>query len=153
MRSQKHLLVDQVERKMAPYYQMNPEEIPEKGWIFTLRSTLNITLDQLGRRMGITRQGVKRIESSEEKGGISLNLLRQVGEAMDMKLVYGFVPLDGSLGNLIDRKALELAKKIVLRTNQTMLLENQAISKKKLESAIKELAYQFKQELSKSLWD
>ena len=153
MRSQKHLLVDQVERKMAPYYQMNPAEIPEQGWIFTLRSTLNMTLDQLGRRMGITRQGVKRIESSEERGGISLNLLRQVGAAMDMKLVYGFVPLDGSLGNLIDRKSLELAKKIVLRTNQTMLLENQAISEKKLESAIKELSFQFKQELSRSLWD
>lgn len=153
MRNQKHIIVGQVERKLTPYYQADSEGIPEKGWIFTLRSTLNMTLEQLGRKMGITRQGVKRIESSEVSGGISLNLLQQAGAAMDMKLVYGFIPIDGSLGSLIERKSRELAQKIVYRTNQTMVLENQGISKKKLEDAVNELSDQLKQELSRSLWD
>ena len=153
MRSQKHLLLDQLERKLIPFYQANEVEIPSGGWIFTLRNTLNMTLEQLGRKMGITKQGARRIESSEESGGISLKLLRQVGAAMDMKLVYGFVPLDGNLQSLIDRKAKELAEKIVYRTNQTMVLENQAIGSEKLDIAIRELSDKFKQELSKSLWD
>lgn len=153
MRNLKHIVVRKVEGKLTIYYQANSEGIPARGWIFTLRSTLNMTLEQLGRKMGITRQGVKRIESSEVSGGISLNLLQQTGEAMDMKLVYGFVPKDGSLEALIERKSRELAQKIVYRTNQTMVLENQGISKNKLEDAVNDLANQLKQELSKSLWD
>ena len=35
---------------------------------------------------------------------------------MDMQLVYGFVPNDGTLDALIDRKAKELARQIVMRT-------------------------------------
>lgn len=153
MRDTKKLLIEQLDRKLLPFIEAGKIKIPDKGWIFSLRSTLNMTLEQLGRKLNITRQGVKRIENSEVSGTISINLLREVGRAMDMRLVYGFVPDHGSISNLVNMKSYELARKIIFRTDHTMLLEDQATEKDYLNRAIEELAAQIKQEMRRSLWD
>ena len=70
-----------------------------------------------------------------------------------MQLVYGFVPNDGSLDALIEKRANQLAKEIVLRTSNTMHLEDQGNSKKRIEKAIKERAEIIKSEMPKILWD
>ena len=59
-------------------------------------------------------QGVRQIEINEAGGQITINRLREVGLALDMQFVYGFVPMDGSIEKMIDRKAEELAKSITL---------------------------------------
>ncbi len=153
MRNQKKLLIEQFDRKLVPFIEAGEVQIPDKGWIFGLRNTLNMTLEQLGRKLNITRQAVKRIENSEVYGTISINLLREVGQAMDMRFVYGFVPNHGSISNLIDKKSHELAKKIIQRTDHTMMLEDQATDKEYLNGAVEELAAQIRQELRRSIWD
>jgi hypothetical protein len=70
-----------------------------------------------------------------------------------MKFVYGFVPKDGTIDNLINLKAEKLARKIVLRTNQNMKLEDQGISSKKINDSIVDLASEIKREMRKSLWE
>ena len=70
-----------------------------------------------------------------------------------MELVYGFVPKDGSIENLIDRKARALALQIVSRTSQTMKLEDQENSKQRLKIALEERTAILKNELPKILWD
>jgi hypothetical protein len=72
---------------------------------------------------------------------------------MDLELVYGFVPIDGSLDALIERRAMELATQIVKRTATTMELENQANSKERIENAIRERAATIQNEMPKILWD
>ena len=72
---------------------------------------------------------------------------------MDLKLVYALVPKDASINDLIQIKATKLAKKIVLRTNQNMKLEDQGIGDEKIAETIKELANEIKREMRKSLWD
>ena len=72
---------------------------------------------------------------------------------MDMQLVYGFVPNDGSLDALIDRRAKELARQIVLRTSNTMKLEDQQNSNQRIENAIQERSNALKNEMPKILWD
>ena len=153
MRNQRKLLIEQLDKKLIPFIEAGKVQIPDKGWIFSLRNTLNMTLEQLGRKLKITRQGVKRIENSEASGTISINLLREVGRAMDMRFVYGFVPNHGSISRLIDIKTYELAKRIVQRTDHTMSLEDQANEKEYLNIAIEELAAQIKQEMRRSIWD
>lgn len=153
MRNQSKLLIEQLDRKLLPFVEAGKIQVPVQGWIFSLRKTLNMTLEQLGRKLKITRQGVKRIEKSEASGTISINLLREAGRAMDMRLVYGFVPNHGSISNLIDTKSYELAKRIVQRTDHTMLLEDQSTEKEHLKIAIEELAAQIKREMRRSLWD
>jgi len=70
-----------------------------------------------------------------------------------MELVYGFVPNDGTLEALIEKRARELATKIVLRTSNTMRLENQGNSDKRIELAINERTEEIKNEMPKILWD
>jgi predicted DNA-binding mobile mystery protein A len=153
MGNQRKLMIEQLDRKLFTFGEAGEIKSPAKGWISGIRITLNMTLEQFGRKLGITRQGARRIETSEASGTITLNLLKEAGKALEMRLVYGFVPIYGSIDALIDQKANELAKRIVLRTNQTMMLENQATSKKNIERAIAELAGQFKHEMTRSLWD
>jgi hypothetical protein len=70
-----------------------------------------------------------------------------------MELVYGFVPKDGTLDALINRKSMELANKIVSRTSNTMRLEDQENSELRLKKAIEERTTQLKYEMPKMLWD
>jgi len=153
MRNQKKLLVEQLDRKLKPFFGIEKIQVPDKGWIHSIRTTLNMTLEQLGQKLNITKQGVKRIEESEASGTITLKSLKEVGTALEMKFVYGFVPLYSSIEKLIDQKAQKLAEKIVLRTNHNMMLENQGTDKESIKRAIQELTIEIKQEMRKSIWD
>src|SRR5690606_19520079 len=138
--------------KLQPFSETRKVLVPERGWINTIRTTLNMTMAQLGNQLNITRQGVKRIEESEANGTITLNSLKDVAQAMDLKLIYALVPKHGTINDLIQIKAENLAQKIVLRTNQNMKLEDQGIGDEKLAEIIKELANEIKREMRKSLW-
>ena len=153
MRNKKKLLIEQLDQKLNPFQQTELVLVPNKGWINTIRTTINMTMAQLGAKLNITRQGVKRIEDSEAKGTLSINSLKEVAQALDLKFVYGFVPKDGSIDNLIHLKAENLARKIVLRTNQNMKLEDQGISDDKINDSIIDLANEIKREMRRSLWD
>lgn len=153
MRTQRRLVVEQLDRRLALFSEAAKVPMPEKGWIHIIRTSLNMTLEQLGLKLNKTKQAVKRIESSEAAGSITLNLLEEAGNAMEMRLVYGFVPVTGSVDKLIDDKALALAERIVVRANHNMLLENQAGSKEAVQMSIKELATELKREMKRSIWD
>jgi len=153
MRNKHKLLVEQLDQKLQSFSESRKILVPERGWINTIRTTLNMTMAQLGTKLSITRQGVKRIEESEANGGITLNSLKDVANAMDLKFVYALVPKNGTINDLIQVKAEKLAQKIVLRTNQNMKLEDQGIGDEKMDKTIMELADEIKREMRKSLWD
>lgn len=153
MRNKKTLLLDQLDKKIESFRFAENTSISERGWIYSIRKALNMTLEQLGNKLNITKQGVKKIEEREASGSISINTLRDIGAKLDMKLIYGFVPSDESLNSYVDKKAHQLAKKIVLKTNHNMTLENQAISNDSLKKSIEDLAYDIKREMRRSLWD
>lgn len=153
MRNKRNLLIEQLDQKLQPFAESRKVIVPERGWIHTIRTTFNMTMAQLGNQLNITRQGVKRIEDSEANGTITLNSLKDVATALDLKLVYALVPKNGTINDLIQEKADKLAKKIVLRTNQNMKLEDQGIADDKIAETIRELAYEIKREMRKSLWD
>jgi hypothetical protein len=72
---------------------------------------------------------------------------------MDMQLVYGFVPVDGTLDALIEKRAKQLATEIVMRSANTMKLENQAISEQRVKYAIEERTASILNDMPKMLWD
>lgn len=153
MRTRKKLLIEQLDKKLKPFKGTENVIIPDQGWISNIRITLNMTLEQLGQKLSITRQGVKKIEEREATGSISIKSLREIGQILDMQFVYGFVPKHGTIENLVNYKAEELAKKIVLRTSHNMKLENQGNSDVQVKRAIDDLANEIKREMNKSLWD
>ncbi len=153
MRNKRKLLIEQLDQKMDQFKPAHTVIVPQKGWINTIRTTLNMTREQLSTKLSMTKGAIQKIEEREASGQLSLNKLRHVGNALEMQFVYGFVPKDGTIENLISKRAEKLATKIVLRTNQNMQLEDQGISQKKIKASILELTNEIKREMSKSLWD
>jgi predicted DNA-binding mobile mystery protein A len=150
---QQHLLIEQVDKKLTVFKPAENMLVPAKGWLNAVRTSLNMTLQQLGKRMNITPQSIRDLELREAEGNITLNRLREAALAMDMKLVYGLVPIDGSIDNKIRRKVMEVAKEIVLRTSDSMKLENQENSKERIKRAIDEKASEIMNELPKYIWE
>jgi predicted DNA-binding mobile mystery protein A len=151
--NKKSLQQQQLGRKMSTFPKEQNSAMPPSGWINAIRTALGMSLQQLGDKMSITKQSVQNIEKREKDGSVTIKSLRAAAKAMDMHLVYGFVPIDGSLDALIDRKVRELATQIVMRTSNTMKLEDQENTKKRIEKAIKERAEIIKNEMPKILWD
>ena len=153
MRNKKKLLIEQLEQNLAEFRGAGIVLVPQKGWINTIRTTFNMTREQLGNKLNMTKGAIQKIEERDAAGQITINKLRDVGKALDMEFVYGFVPKDGTIENLINMRAEKLAKKIVLRTNQNMKLEDQGISDEKINDSIIDLANDIKREMRRSLWD
>ena len=153
MRSQKRLLLEQLDRKLELFRPLLNISVPAQGWIRTIRTTLNMTLVQLAEKLHLDYQSVQGFEAREAEGKITLRNMKEVGAAMDMKFVYGFVPLEGSLEDLIDGKAQELARKIVLKTHRNMMLEDQGTDDERVQEAINELAGELKRSLNRSIWN
>ncbi|OJW68892.1 MAG: XRE family transcriptional regulator [Candidatus Amoebophilus sp. 36-38] len=151
--SKKSLQIQQLNNKMLDYASLQKVIPPPTGWIKAIRMALGMSLQQLGNRLSITKQSVQDIERREKDGSITMKALRETAKALDMQLVYGFVPNDGSLEALIERKAKELARQIVLRTSNTMKLEDQENTKHRIAKAIKERTEAIKKEMPKTLWN
>ncbi len=149
----KSLQLQQLNSKMLGFASLKQVAMPPTGWIKAIRTAIGMSMQQLGNKLNVSKQGVMDIEKREKDGSITIKSLREIARAMDMQLVYGFVPNDGSLDALIEKRATELATQIVMRTANTMKLEDQANSKKRLETAIRERAAAIKNELPKILWD
>jgi predicted DNA-binding mobile mystery protein A len=149
----KLLIIRQLDKKLQILRPLQKLTVPPKGWINLIRSTMDMSLRQLGNRISITPQAVKDIENRETEGTITLNNLKEVGDALELQLVYGFIPKGNSLEKMIEKKASELATKIVQRTSTTMKLEDQENSKERIKQAILELTEEIKRELPKNLWD
>lgn len=149
----KALQFQQLSNKMLAFASLQKVASPPTGWLKALRLALGMSSQQVANKLSVTRQGVQDMERREKDGSITIKALREVANAMDMYLVYGFVPKDGSLDALVERKARKLAKEIVLRTSNTMKLEDQENSQERIEKAIEERATAIKSEMPKSLWD
>jgi predicted DNA-binding mobile mystery protein A len=153
MRNKRQLLIEQLDQKLVKFKETATVLVPTKGWINTIRTTINMTRDQLGAKLQMTKGAIQKIEEREASGQITINKLKDVGQALQMKFVYGFIPIDGSIEELISIESEKLARKIVLRTNQHMKLEDQGIGDEKIYKAIKDLAIEIKREVRKSIWD
>lgn len=147
------LQIEQLESKIKLIAPIRQVPNPPTGWVKAIRLALGMSLQQLANKLGITKQSVQEIESREKEGAITLKSLKEAARALDMELVYAFVPKEGTLERHIEKKARSLAEKIVSRTSNSMKLESQQNSDERIKSAIEERTILIKQELPKALWD
>lgn len=147
------LQIQQLNSKMQAFASLQRVAPPPTGWIKAVRTAIGMSLQQLSNRLSITKQSVQEIEQREKEGSVTIKSLREAAKALDMQLIYGFIPNDGNLEALIHRKAKELATQIVLRTSNSMKLEDQENSQHRIEKAIEERAAIIKNEMPKALWD
>lgn len=151
-RRKRKLIIEQLDSKLAAFKPAAVIIRPEKGWVNAIRTSLNMPLNTLGLKLDTTPQGIKNLELREQSGSITLNALKEAAEGLDMKLVYALIPKDESLEKMIEQRAYEMAKKIVMRTSASMKLEDQENTNERLRNAIIEKAEDIKDELPKYLW-
>ena len=101
-------------------------------------------------KLGISPQGVAKLEKSEAEETISLKSLRHLTEAMGCELHYAIIPHERSLKKIIEKRAEEKAMLMVSNVNNTMALEDQEIKDSK--NSVKILAKELATNLNKDLW-
>lgn len=147
------LIIEQMDVKLNKFIPLLENQSPENGWINAIRSAFKMSLRQFGERLKITPQGAESIEKREKEKTITLKSLEEAGRALNMKLVYGFVPLDSSIKKTIEKRAKELALEIVKTTSNSMALENQANTDNRLKKAVEDKTKQLMYEMPRYLWD
>lgn len=125
---------------------------PPRGWIYTIRTSLGMTLTQLGKRLDVSPQAIAQLEKREVDGQITLSSLQLTLRALGVESTHA-VTSPATLREIIRKQAEKKAREIVLRTSQTMSLENQKNSDKHLKWAIRERASEIEKTLPKYLWD
>jgi len=154
MRDSRHkLMIEQLDSKLQAYTPLLNVNTPEKGWLHVIRKAYRMSFRQFGERLGLTPPSAENIEKREKEGSITLRSLEEAGRALNMKLVYGFVPMDGSIKRSIEMRARDLATEIVRTTSNTMALEDQENSDERLQKAIEEKTQQIMYEMPRYLWD
>ena len=151
--SKQKLLIEQADRKLAAFKSLRTFTIPQNGWINTIRIALKMSLRQLGNRLNISPQSMKEIEEREANGSLTIKSLKEVGAVLDMKLIYGFIPKSNTIDEMIEKRAMEVAKEIISRTTQTMKLEDQENSNERLKKALKNKTEEIKTKMPKYIWD
>lgn len=147
------LMIEQLDAKLQLFKPLIKNPSPENGWIHAIRTSLKMSLRQFSDRLGISGNSAKSIEKREKEGAITLKSLDEAGRALNMKLVYGFVPMDGSIEKTIENKAKELALDIIKTTSNTMVLEDQENTSERLQKAVGDKAKQLIYEMPRHLWD
>ena len=118
----------------------------------TIREALGMTYSQFAQRLGITRQGVKKLEDDEVFGGASLDRLRRAAAALDCRLVYALVP-NSSLEETVKHQAIKQATKRFGRVNVSQALEASAVDSESLSNQVDDLVTELMVNRPRSLWD
>ncbi|MCL1079964.1 mobile mystery protein A [Parashewanella spongiae] len=137
-------LVDAVKGTLFPL-------TPKEGWIRTVRKALDMSGAQLGDRAGLTRNRVSVLERREVDGDITLNQLKQLAEALDCDFSYTLKPKK-TISDIMQERALKVAKVEVKKASKNMFLEAQSISKEKENILISELAEEIMRAGGRKLW-
>jgi len=148
-----HLQIEHLDKKLRAFAAAAAIIVPERGWLHSIRTSIRMSQAQLGTHLGISKQAVKSLEDREASGSVTLKTLSEAADALDMKLVYGFVPRKGSLAAMIEARSHEVAATIVELTSTSMGLEDQRVSSERIKAAIAERAEQIAAELPRFIWD
>jgi predicted DNA-binding mobile mystery protein A len=119
----RQLRLSQLDRTLQDMRTSPPR--PTSGWISSVREALGITLDQIGKHIGSSRQAVQQLERAEARDRITLGALRRAAEAMGCELVYALVPKSGTFAELAERPVRDRAARDVKSVMHTMMLEDQ----------------------------
>ena len=136
------LQLQQLDAQLAQLKGVPVPPRPKVGWVRAIRESLGMSAVALGRRLGITHVGVRKLESSEAAEAISLASLRKLAEALDCELRYELVPRT-SLKAQLQARAETVAHERLRPILHSMALENQAVqastNKLQMEQEVKNL--------------
>ena len=89
---------------------------------------------------------------NEQAGTISLNQLEKIAEAMGGRVVYGIVPREGPVEEIVLAQARAKARRIIQRTRAHMALEEQSEGLRSEAEMVEELAADIIREGRRDFW-
>lgn len=126
-------------------------DTPSEGWLRTARKALGMSGAQLARRMGKTRAAVSNNEKAELDGRITIATMQQMAANMNCRLVYAIIP-ERDVDEIIEHQARTKARQLVNQAGVHMALEDQSLSKERLNAEIERMSKEFLSKPS-SIWD
>ncbi len=125
---------------------------PQQGWIKTIREVLGLSTSQLGKKVGVDRSRISRLENAEKLGNLKLSSLQKIAKGLNMHFVYGFVPQD-TLEEMVRDQARRIALKRLETLDNTMRLEKQDLSTEDKKKALNDMIEKILMDNSKDFWD
>lgn len=147
------LQLEQLDRKIKAFNRLNNVSQPVEGWVRSIRVALGMSLEQLSKILGVKPQSLIKVEQREKEGVVNIKTLKQISEVLGLKFVYGFSAPKNSLEKIVKKRAHDVARGIVLRSDKSMQLESQGNSRLRIKKAIKERADKIIANQEKILWD
>lgn len=98
----------ELDRQFCDFAKLQRNATPRCGWAKTVRLALGMSSKALGERLGMTAQGVRKLEQAEANGTITLNTLARLAHGLDCEVHYMFVPRT-SLVEQVLRRTHEVA--------------------------------------------
>lgn len=99
----------ELDSQFREFAKLQASAAPRIGWVKTVRLALGMNSETLGRRIGISPQGVRQLEKSEADGSISLNTLAKIADGLNCDVRYVLVPRI-SLVDQVMARAMEHSK-------------------------------------------
>lgn len=82
----------ELDAQLREYAKLHGEGTPRCGWVRTIRLAYGMSSGALGRRVGISAQGVRKLEAAEAEGAITLRTLARIAHGLDCEVRYVLVP-------------------------------------------------------------
>lgn len=108
---------------------------------------------QLAQRVGVGQPTIARLEKSEAAGTIEIKTLRRIAEGMNCRLVYAFIPVDGSLEETLKAQATQTAETLLARVEHSMALEAQGATPQDRKAQVQELADELVRTMNRQIWE
>lgn len=131
--------------------QLDGFQNPREGWISTMRKALGMSAPELARRMGVTKPAIYQVERKELEGGVTLQHMEKLAEALGGRFVYAIVP-ESSVEDIIQEQARKKAEKIVTRASAHMALEKQSLPSEETRAEIERLAQELVRKPPSGFW-
>jgi predicted DNA-binding mobile mystery protein A len=117
----------QVSRKVEGLREVFKDTKVRPGWIRYMREALGMKVKDLARLTDLSSNTITETEKREAEGKVTIQNLRKMAHAMDCELVYAFLPKE-EIGELLESKAYEKARKAIMSADTHMTLEDQKVS-------------------------
>ncbi len=143
------LITKQVSRKLEELKALQSLARGVPSWINYVRMGLGMSLTQLAARVGVAQPSLSSSIKLEQEGRITIHKLKEIAEAMDCDLVYGFVPRK-KIEDIIRDQAVKKTKSLMQEAETHMTLEDQQVTRsqdERMKELVEERMY------SKYLWD
>ncbi len=124
-KEEQKLMRDLLNNKIELFSKVDEKSTPPSGWIKAIRISMGMTLKQLAIKMDVSMQSINQLEQREKDGAITLNKLKEVATALDMNLVYGFLPKEGKLEGTSKKNLMNETKKTLIQKSDDMEFEEE----------------------------